>query len=374
MKKLIKTFTAKLSEGGVGLYYFAGHGINVEGKNYLVATNSDLQSKDDVEYETYALNRITKNMQKAKNRLNIIILDACRNDPFSRGTSGGLAPIGDAKGIFVAYATQAGNVALDGETSNGVFTKNLIKNIQIPGDTIETVFKNTRDDVQQATHGKQSPGVYNQITGDFYFTFSDNNSSYLAPKPLLKSAHFETKDMGDLAFWEYVKAENSVAYYKAYNKKYPNGTFVDVANEKIALIKEEKDAKANKIVQAKIDERDKPHLGLGGGLIGLEIWIRNKQFSYGSSLKSTPDRKVLEITAFLNYHISPEKNGMYTSVSAGYHQIELNSEVFMVPGGGLGVGYRATFFDLIYIDYGVKALFNSKQSTATFNTFTGFEF
>jgi len=113
MKKLIKSFTNKLKSGGVGLYYFAGHGINVEGNNYLVSVDSSMDTKEDVEYESYALNRITKKMQNAHNRLNIVILDACRNDPFSRGGGGGLAPIGDARGMFVAYATQAGNVAAD---------------------------------------------------------------------------------------------------------------------------------------------------------------------------------------------------------------------------------------------------------------------
>jgi len=170
MQKLIKSFTNKLTSGGVGLYYFAGHGINVEGQNYLVSIDSNMDSKEDVEYESYALNRITKKIQNAHNRLNIVILDACRNDPFSRGGSGGLAPIGDAKGIFVAYATQAGNVASDGGSGHGVFTKHLIQYMSEEGAPIEKVFKNVRRSVQNDTSGKQSPGVYNQIVGEFYFT------------------------------------------------------------------------------------------------------------------------------------------------------------------------------------------------------------
>jgi len=188
MKKLIKKFTYKLKAGGVGLYYFAGHGVNVSGQNYLVATNSDLDSKSDVEYEAYALNRITKKMQNAKNRLNIVILDACRNDPFSRGSGGGLAPIGNAKGIFVAYATQAGAVAADGSGKNGVFTRRLIEEMSEKGATIERVFKNVRADVQRDTQGRQSPGVYNQIVGDFYFTLPDSSSSKKRSKRVKKSS------------------------------------------------------------------------------------------------------------------------------------------------------------------------------------------
>jgi len=177
MQKLIKSFTYKLKRGGVGLYYFAGHGINVDGKNYLIATDSAIDSKEDVEFESYALNRITKKMQNAHNRLNIVILDACRNDPFSRGSGGGLAPIGDARGMFVAYATQAGNVASDGSSGHGVFTKNLIKYMGEKGAPIEQVFKQVRQSVQEQTGGKQSPGVYNQITGDFYFTLPSTTHS-----------------------------------------------------------------------------------------------------------------------------------------------------------------------------------------------------
>jgi len=188
MKKLIKKFTYKLKAGGVGLYYFAGHGVNVSGENYLVATDSDLDSKSDVEYEAYALNRITKKMQNAKNRLNIVILDACRNDPFSRGAGGGLAPIGNAKGIFVAYATQAGAVAADGSGKNGVFTRRLIEEMSEKGATIERVFKNVRADVQKDTQGRQSPGVYNQIVGDFYFTLPDSSTSKKRSKRVKKSS------------------------------------------------------------------------------------------------------------------------------------------------------------------------------------------
>jgi uncharacterized caspase-like protein len=370
MKKLIDTFSNKLQNGGVGLYYFAGHGINVDGNNYLVATNSDLQSKDDVEYETYALNRITKAMQKAKNRLNIIILDACRNDPFSRSASGGLAPIGDAKGIFVAYATQAGNVALDGEDSNGIFTKHLIEQIQMPGKTIEEVFKHTREAVQHETAGKQSPGVYNQITGDFFFTFGDK-SNYTQVTPLVSKKVVSKKpsheSLDDMKFWEYVKAENTVPYYKAYLKKYPHGVFADVAKEHIKELE-------NKIIQAKLDERDSPHIGVGGGIIGAEMWVRKQHFSYGFAIQATSTLKTVESAAFVNYHLSKEKNGSYGSFAFGYHYVTTDSTEYFTPGLGLGVGYRSVFFDFIYIDYGLKGLLNKEYATVSFHTFTGFEF
>jgi len=200
MKKLLKKFSHKLSRGGIGLYYFAGHGVNVDGKNYLVGTNSVMDDKDEVEFETLALNLVTKKMKNAGNRLNIIILDACRNDPFSRGGGGGLAPVSNAKGIFIAYATEAGSVASDGRGGkNGVFTKYLVKNLQESGATIETVFKNTRADVYDATNGKQSPGVYNQIRGDFFFTLPTKNQTSNSYKPK-KVSSFSFKNEAPTTF------------------------------------------------------------------------------------------------------------------------------------------------------------------------------
>ena len=123
-------------------------------------------------------------MKSANNRLNIVILDACRNDPFSRGSGGGLSPIKNANGMFVAYATEAGSVARDGAGKNGIFTKYLVKYMQEPI-TIEQVFKKTRYAVYKETNKQQSPGVYNQIMGEFYFTLpNQDNKTYKINKKI----------------------------------------------------------------------------------------------------------------------------------------------------------------------------------------------
>lgn len=183
MKKLVKKFSNELSKGGVGMYFFAGHGVNVEGKNYLIGTDSLMEDKDEVEFETLSLNYITAKMKSAGNRLNIIVLDACRNNPFGRSGGGGLAPISNASGIFVAYATEAGSVASDGKTGkNGLFTRHLIENIKLPGDDLARVFKNTRRGVYEESDGKQSPGVYDQTIGDFFFTLNGQKKIPTATK------------------------------------------------------------------------------------------------------------------------------------------------------------------------------------------------
>lgn len=163
-KKMIKRFGTKIATGGVGLFYFAGHGLQVGGRNFLMATDSRADEEDDVEFESIALEYITKKMQRACNRFNVIILDACRNNPFKRGGDNGLAPVGNARGIFVAYATEAGKSALDGSGEHGIFTKHLIDSINRPV-PIEQVFKQTREAVYAQTNHQQFPGVYNQSMG-----------------------------------------------------------------------------------------------------------------------------------------------------------------------------------------------------------------
>ncbi|MDA7817549.1 caspase family protein [Sulfurimonas sp.] len=173
-KKSIKLFTKKLSLGGVGLFYFAGHGIQVEGENYLIPKDAEIADKDDVDGESVSISYLTNKLEVAGNRLNIIILDACRNDPFTRGVGGGLAPV-HARGTYIAYATEAGKTAKDGKGDHGIFTKYLIKYMDesIP---LDEVFRKTRKSVYEDTNGEQFPGVYNQvIDGEFFFSISPNN-------------------------------------------------------------------------------------------------------------------------------------------------------------------------------------------------------
>ncbi|CAA6819912.1 MAG: Unknown protein [uncultured Sulfurovum sp.] len=168
---LLEKFYKKLSQGGVGLLYFSGHGMEFNGQNYLIPTDAKIKAKSDSQYEAVALNKITHRIQKMGNRLNIVILDACRNDPFAKAYGvGGLAK-SEPVGLFVSYATGAGQVSSDGRMGgNGLFTQYLIENMQKPLN-LQEVFKKTRASVYDASGGKQFPAIYDQIVkGDFYFT------------------------------------------------------------------------------------------------------------------------------------------------------------------------------------------------------------
>lgn len=184
MKQSLDKFYSKIEKGGVGMLYFSGHGIEVDGQNYLIPIDAKLDAKSDTEYEAVALNKITKRMENSGNRLNIVVLDACRNDPFSRSMgTGGLAKV-EPIGMFVSFSTGAGRVASDGRSGkNGLFTKSLIKYMKQELE-LRDVFQRTRKEVYQASNHQQFPAIYDQtIDGKFYFTY---------PKSLKSSAKSST--------------------------------------------------------------------------------------------------------------------------------------------------------------------------------------
>ena len=191
MRDSLNRFYEKIKRGGVGFFYFSGHGIELDGQNYLIPIDAKLDEKSDAEFEAIALGKITKKMQNAKNRLNIVVLDACRNDPFSRSVgTGGLAK-SEPIGLFVSYSTGAGSVASDGkEGGNGLFTKSLIKHMQQELD-LQDVFQKTREEVYDNSNQKQFPAIYNQtIRGKFFFTLPTSSDKELeTPKEVNYNPH-----------------------------------------------------------------------------------------------------------------------------------------------------------------------------------------
>lgn len=176
MKRAIREFGAKLqAKGGVGLYYYAGHGVQVKGKNYLIPVGAQVNTEEEIEYESVEVGLLLAQMESAGNNMNIVILDACRNNPFARSfrsADKGLASIDAPSGTLIAYATAPGSVASDGESRNGIYTQELLKHIQSADLTIEDVFKRVRADVRQKTQGKQTPWESSSLINDFYFSSS----------------------------------------------------------------------------------------------------------------------------------------------------------------------------------------------------------
>ncbi|GJM03478.1 MAG: hypothetical protein DHS20C08_19790 [Rhodomicrobium sp.] len=179
MKRAIKRFAQKLETGGrgtVGLFYYAGHGVQVAGRNFLIPVNAKISSAVDIEIESVDLETVTNAMNLAGNGFNVVVLDACRDNPFkssTRALSRGLARISAPKGSLIAYATSPGDVAADGVGENSPYTAALVKTMQVPGLTIERVFKRVRLEVHQTTKETQTPWESSSLTGDFYFLPQD---------------------------------------------------------------------------------------------------------------------------------------------------------------------------------------------------------
>lgn len=171
MEDSIRDFGVKLKRGGVGIFYYAGHGIQVQGVNYLVPIGSKLSSESDARYECVDAGRVLGKMEDAGNELNIVILDACRNNPFARSfrsADQGLARMDAPTGSLVAYATAPNSVASDGRGQNGLYTRHLLENINTPGVPIEEVFKRVRIGVMRETDKKQVPWESSSLAGYFY--------------------------------------------------------------------------------------------------------------------------------------------------------------------------------------------------------------
>jgi hypothetical protein len=192
IEQAIENFNRKLRQGGTGLFYFAGHGTQVDGENYLIPVEAKLEREQDVRYETLPLGKVLNVMEDAANDVNIIILDACRNNPFGRkwrSFQGGLAvPTQSVKGTLIAYATAPGKVALDGTGNNSPYTTALLRHIKTPNLNVEQMFKQVREDVLQQTNGKQTPWESSSLIGTFAFNSKTDNSTVATtvtqPSPL----------------------------------------------------------------------------------------------------------------------------------------------------------------------------------------------
>lgn len=173
MKEAIREFGAELEHGGIGLFYFAGHGLQYRGENFLVPVAANIERESHIEDETVSANFVLRQLDEAKNRTNIVILDACRNNPFARSfrsASRGLAQMDAAQGTLIAFATAPGSVAADGDGRNGVYTKHLLRQMRVPGVPVELMFKRVRDAVISETRDLQTPWESSSLRGaDFYF-------------------------------------------------------------------------------------------------------------------------------------------------------------------------------------------------------------
>ena len=173
MDAAVREFGLKLRQGGAGLFYYAGHGLQVGGENYLVPVSANIQTESDVRFTCLPAGMVLGKMEDARNDLNIIILDACRNNPFARSfrnAEQGLAKMDAPTGSLISYATAPGSVASDGAGRNGLFTQHLLRNMATPGLPITEVFMRVRQNVVAETKRQQVPWEASSLIGQFYFS------------------------------------------------------------------------------------------------------------------------------------------------------------------------------------------------------------
>lgn len=256
MRRAIRDFGRKLRGAGkdaVGLFYFAGHGVQSQGDNYLVPIGAQIESDADLAIEAIRGADVLRQMEDAGNTLNLVILDSCRNNPFQgrvRSASRGLTRISAASGTLIAFSAAPGQVAVDGTGLNSPYTTALAKHIKTPNLPVEEVFKRVRIEVEDSTSGKQTPWEESSLRGSFYFAGRSVTVTETAPaEPAAKPK--PDNDAFELSFWDSIRGSKNAEDYEAYLKDYPNGRFARLAKLRINRIKRRQQ-------QAKVDPQPAP--------------------------------------------------------------------------------------------------------------------
>jgi hypothetical protein len=242
MKRAIDDFGDGLrSKGGVGLFYFSGHGVQINGRNFILPVGARVKGERDVEYESVDAGRVLGKMEDAGNRMNLVILDACRDNPFARSlrsAASGLASLDAASGTFIAYATAPGRTADDGTGANGLYTEQLMRYMKTPGLKVEDVFKRVRIDVEKSSGGKQVPWESSSLKGDFYFAGSPVEAAIPTPpaSPGKPAGPARTIDEEE-ALWKVIEHSTNPVDFEEYLSAFPQGRFAIAARARLRQLR-----------------------------------------------------------------------------------------------------------------------------------------
>src|SRR5258706_2978299 len=241
MNDKVRDFGDKLkANGGVGLFYYAGHGIQVGGRNFFIPVEANILREDEIAEAALNFDIVLRKMATANNGLNIVVLDACRNNPFARSWSrgaeeGGLAQITAPTGTFIAYATSPDRTASDGTGRNGLYTSELLKVLPDPALKIEEAFKHVTIAVDRASGGNQIPWTSSSLRGEFYFKIDEKNSKIAkeANSVPVNNPPFAPPVSPDLAEWNKIKDSKDPLNFSAYMQKYPGSPYAQLAAVRI---------------------------------------------------------------------------------------------------------------------------------------------
>ena len=233
MQSAIDAYIGQLaSRKCVGLFYFAGHGIQINWKNYLLPVDAEVTSNEDVEKKAVEVNAMIGGLTKASNALNLIILDACRDAPFGEAKKPeqkGLSQMDAPRSTLLAYATAPGNVASDGAGANGLYTESLLREIKTADAKVEDVFKRVRLNVRRKSNGSQIPWESTSLEEDFYFM----PPASLAPPT---DRERERRFAEEFKLWESIEGAKAVEPFEDYLRRYPSGNFSELAQLRLDRI------------------------------------------------------------------------------------------------------------------------------------------
>jgi uncharacterized caspase-like protein len=258
-EQALRSFGRAIGGADVALFYYAGHGVQVQGTNWLVPTSANPESVTDLDYEMVDADLVLKQMQGARTLLNIVILDACRNNPFGgqglRNTAAGLAQMTAPEGTLISYATQPGAVAHDGTDGHSPYTRALAATLPLPGLDLFQVFNTVGLQVKRDTGGDQQPWVSSSpIDGNFYFAGLFPTATQPPPPAATAATAVAAPSLAvppaadapasapapavdkEALFWDSIKDSKSPADFREYLKKYPKGSFAGLARNRIAAL------------------------------------------------------------------------------------------------------------------------------------------
>ena len=297
----------------VGLFYYAGHGVQADGVNYLIPVDADIQSEADLDANAFDAGRVLRAMKTAQNEMNIVILDACRDNPLpkTRGIERGLARMDAPSGTFIAYAAAPGQSAQDGAGgTNGVFTGELVKAMAEPGVPLEQMFKRVIAGVKADTHGGQQPWSEASIQGDFYFHAGEQSAASRAQTVATEPpAASHTQSADEIAAYKAAEASNSVAGWQIFKRNYPNSAYASTADIRLASLTQPRTPAP---VQRETSPREPPSSAVDPALVGT--------FEFDNVVDFYDQRAIYTISPDGHCHllVTREENGMFQSAFGVY--------------------------------------------------------
>jgi hypothetical protein len=294
----IQGFTRELArKKAVGLFYFAGHGVQLSWRNYLIPVDAVIDTPEDVQRKAVAVAGLLEALSRAGNPMNVIVLDACRDNPFGREVrieQKGLGQTDAPPGTLLAYATAPGHVASDGEGANGLYTEHLLKEVRVPEAKIEDTFKRVRLGVRRRSQGRQVPWESTSLEEDFYFV----------PPPGLKKLsdeEVERRFQAELALWEQVKDAREPAPLEDYLRRHPSGEFAELAQahldrvlarqgeQKIQVVTSEQNPFSKGSAVANLDHR----VGDSRTYRALDLFSKQEQRQFTETVVQVTDGEVV---------------------------------------------------------------------------------